>query len=206
MEKQAMTNATSKVLNSGNPAAAAALGRGDVENALIAATPGGIEAQEKHGQELLVKSTDMPIELLPNREAFEKVGFKFGDPIDTLFVAAALPPGWQREATDHAMWSHIVDEHGRKRVNIFYKAAFYDRRADARIEPRYTAQWMFPGEPSSGLQDGQVVWVVRDAGKEIHRGAPFSRDDFDADKKEAEAVKTWLKERFPDHEDPTAYW
>jgi hypothetical protein len=31
--------------------------------------------------------------------------------------------------SDHAMWSYLVDELGRERVSIFYKAAFYDRSA-----------------------------------------------------------------------------
>jgi hypothetical protein len=46
-----------------------------------------------------------------------------------MFRPATLPEGWRREGSDHAMWSHIVDDQGRKRASIFYKAAFYDRGA-----------------------------------------------------------------------------
>jgi len=31
------------------------------------------------------------------------------------------------------MWSYLLDEHGRRRVAIFYKAAFYDRSAFMRL-------------------------------------------------------------------------
>lgn len=116
-----------------NPAALIAAARGDIENAIVASTPGGIERQEKAGQAALVASTNMPLEMSPSREAFEKEGFVFGDKIDDIFVAATLPPGWTRRGTEHAMWSDIFDEQGRKRVEVFYKAAFYDRRAEAYL-------------------------------------------------------------------------
>jgi hypothetical protein len=68
-------------------------------------------------------------------EEFEALGFKLGDPDpqDSLFRPVTLPEGWRREASDHAMWSNIVDPNGRKRVAIFYKAAFYDRKAHMRL-------------------------------------------------------------------------
>lgn len=51
-----------------------------------------------------------------------------------LFCKVALPPGWKRVATDHSMWTDLVDEKGVKRASIFYKAAPYDKRAYLRIE------------------------------------------------------------------------
>jgi hypothetical protein len=118
-----------------NPAALSALARGDIDNFVVASTPGGIEAQEKAGQTALVQSSDMPLDLSPNREAYEALGFTFGEKIDDLFQKATLPAGWTRKATSHDMHSEILDEQGRKRISIFYKAAFYDRRADAIILP-----------------------------------------------------------------------
>jgi hypothetical protein len=35
------------------------------------------------------------------------------------------------------MHSDLLDEHGRKRAGIFYKAAFYDRHAHMSMTPRY---------------------------------------------------------------------
>ena len=48
-------------------------------------------------------------------------------------MPATLPPGWSRQGSDHAMWAHLLDEHGRQRVGIFYKAAFYDRSAHMHL-------------------------------------------------------------------------
>lgn len=121
--------------NTLTPAAIIAAASGDMENALVALLPGGIERQEKAGQAALVASTEMPLELSPDREAFEAVGFTFGEPIDSVFMKATLPAGWKRVPTDHSMYSDILDETGKRRVEVFYKAAFYDRRADARLLP-----------------------------------------------------------------------
>lgn len=91
--------------------------------------------QEKRGQQQLVISDRLPTEIHDDHADFEALGFTLGDPdpVDPLFAPATLPDGWAREASDHDMWSYIVDQHGRRRVAIFYKAAFYDRRADMRL-------------------------------------------------------------------------
>lgn len=105
-------------------------------NALgIAGAAGAIEAQEKRGQQQLVNSDRLPTDLRGGQDQFEALGFTFGepDPGDPLFRPATLPAGWRREASDHDMWSYIVDEHGRQRVGVFYKAAFYDRKAHATV-------------------------------------------------------------------------
>ena len=111
-------------------------GMGGLANA--PAFPGGpgfgpyIEAQEKQGQRELVESTDLPSRLNGGSDDdFIALGFAFGEPHarDPLFRPATLPEGWRREGSGHAMWSYILDEKGRQRVSIFYKAAFYDRDA-----------------------------------------------------------------------------
>lgn len=105
-----------------------------IENFMAASTPGGIESQEKRGQEELVNSKELPKEILyATREDFERLGFKFGKSIDDLFIQAELPKGWRKKPSDHSMWSDIVDQKGIKRVAVFYKAAFYDRRAHMQL-------------------------------------------------------------------------
>jgi len=100
---------------------------------------GFIEASEARGQQELLESDVLPVDMSPSREAFERAGFKFGEPVqdDPIFVKATLPTGWSRKGSDHSMWTYIVDEQGRERVSIFYKAAFYDRSAhmSLRDEP-----------------------------------------------------------------------
>ncbi len=91
---------------------------------------GGIEAQERRGQAQLLESASLPTDCR-DVDAMIALGFTFGEPFadDPLFRPATLPTGWKREGSDHAMWSYIVDERGIRRVAVFYKAAFYDRRA-----------------------------------------------------------------------------
>jgi hypothetical protein len=95
---------------------------------------GEIEAMESRGQRQLVESTDLPTKSSGDEE-FIALGFTFGapHPHDPLFRPATLPAGWKKQAKEHAMGSAVVDEHGRERVSIFYKAAFYDRRADMHL-------------------------------------------------------------------------
>lgn len=113
-----------------NPAALGALARGDIENAITASTPGGIEAQEAAGQATLVAGPWFPKDMMGvTRQELEGLGFKFGSDVDDLFVSAQFPTGWKKVATDHSMWSDIVDDKGCVRGSIFYKAAFYDRKA-----------------------------------------------------------------------------
>jgi len=104
------------------------------------ATPGTrsafIEAQEAAGQRELVASATIPTRLTVGTEAdLVAFGFTLGQPCpcDPMFREVTLPDGWTRQASDHAMWSYIVDELGRRRVAMFYKAAFYDRNAYTQV-------------------------------------------------------------------------
>jgi hypothetical protein len=94
-----------------------------------------IENMEAAGQRQLVNSDVLPVDTGygPKDDAYIALGFTFGEKVDDLFREATLPDGWSRKGSDHAMWSYIIDERGLERVNIFYKAAFYDRRAHMGI-------------------------------------------------------------------------
>jgi hypothetical protein len=118
-----------------NPAALSAFQKGDILNALRALTPGGIEQQEKEGQTSLTTNSKLPQEMDDRtRELLESKGVVFGDAVDGIFLSCALPVGWKIVPTDHSMWSHLIDENDNRVAVIFYKAAFYDRRAFMRIE------------------------------------------------------------------------
>lgn len=93
-----------------------------------------ITGQERAGQHELVHSDQLPAEC--DRDALEALGFTLGNPdsSDPLFIPARFPVGWTREGSDHAMWSYLLDGYGRRRASIFYKAAFYDRRAFMRLD------------------------------------------------------------------------
>ncbi len=188
------------------PAAIGALANGDIENFIAAATPGGIEAQEKAGQSSLCARMDdrLPIQGTKdpaNRAKFEKMGFKFADtPEDDLFISASFPPGWTKRATSHSMWSHLCDDKGRVRAHIFFKAAFYDRAAHLNLVCRYSVNSYY-GCTDNDL--GNIVVldgdkVIKDFGKrpKDYRAADLIRNKADA----------WLASEFPKYLDPTAYW
>lgn len=123
-----------------------------------------IYAQEARGQAQLVQSESLPADTGGRDEAFTALGFTFGepDPADPLFRPATLPEGWTKRATTHSMWSEILDDKGRSRVGVFYKAAFYDRRAFMRIEnlDSYVGRIVHGSGNPLVLDD---TWATRDA-------------------------------------------
>lgn len=109
-----------------------------------------MEADE---QRQLAQSSIIPTEC--DRPAFEALGFVFGEqvPNDPLFQHATLPPGWHLTPDSHSGSTHILDEHGRKRVYICCKAAFYGRKADATILGLRPYLW-----DVASTEDGQVIY------------------------------------------------
>ena len=209
-----------------NPAAIGALARGDLANAIIASTPGGIEAQEAQGQQDFVANETLPIKFnYCTREQIEAMGIVYGDPVDDLFVEVTLPDGWHKQPTGHSMWSYLLDDQGRKRASIFYKAAFYDRRAFIDISRRYSCSTV----PVLGYDDPDyragewhctvtdhddaILWTSKTVGPEppySHGGDEKSRSKWLAwvESKNALALtgREWLDENYPDWQDPLAYW
>lgn len=91
-----------------------------------------ILAMEAQGASEMLRATTLPSEILyATPEDFEALGFVFGDLVDgdPLFRHAELPAGWAKQPTGHSMWTDIVDDRGLPVGAIFYKAAFYDRKA-----------------------------------------------------------------------------
>ncbi len=184
------------------PAAVLAAANGDLENMLAAMTPGGIERQEAQGQAKFVASETLPIECKNvSRDAMIALGFVFGPPVDDLFVSCTLPPGWTKRATEHAMWSELLDAQGRTRASMFYKAAFYDRAAFMRFDSRYRLE-----SYAEGSTDDMRACLVRDGNTVLKLfGERASRDYEVGEKLEAEGL-AWITERFPNWRDPLAYW
>lgn len=115
---------------------------------------GGVEGIEASGQRALVESQSLPTDIRTAEgdddvASYLALGFTFGEPDadDPLFRPATLPEGWEIRATEHAMWSDIVDERGLVRVRVFYKAAPYDRRAFMNLEKepgrRLAFDWIY---------------------------------------------------------------
>lgn len=159
------------------------------------ASAAAIERQEARGQFEFANSDVMP-KTGAGDELLRQLGFQLGEDVkgDRLFRYAKLPPGWTKRATDHSLWTDLVDGEGRKRGSIFYKAAFYDRDAFYSIK-----SWLEIGQ---GPRGELVVWgggrILRSCGK-----MPDGLERRDAMRKEA---KAWADEKFPGNEDPVAYW
>lgn len=172
---------------------------------VLMALPGVIEASERQGQAQIVASTQLPAKTQDPREAFEAFGFKFGKltPGDPMFLSATLPDGWEKRGSDHAMWSYIHDEKGRRRVAVFYKAAFYDREAFMRLTPRYCVrtEWL--------AQWTSFYVTVLDGETEIHRTATFTgeeRSGYEAEERFRKEAVEWLAANRPGWDDPVKSW
>lgn len=185
-----------------NPAALRALTEGDMENFLVAATPGGIIAQEQRGQAELVNSSTLPIELKGcTRGQVEAMGIVYGENVDDLFVSVTLPAGWTKQATEHHMWSDLLDDKGCKRASIFYKAAFYDRSAHMHLERCVNVIRRYYDETTE--TDAAVVSATDGV---LFSTARVGRRDWaavDSIEKEAGA---FADTNYPDWRNPAAYW
>lgn len=162
--------------------------------------PGGIERQEARGQQELVNSESLPSEC-DDKDALEAAGVVFGDPYadDKLFCPVTLPTGWKKQATDHSMHSNLVDDKGRVRARIFYKAAYYDRRADMHANRRYSIS-----SYEEGGSENSFRVVAKDGNAIIHEFGETA--DYNERRKLEEQATAWLTERFPDWKSVAAYW
>jgi hypothetical protein len=90
--------------------------------------------QEARGQRELAGADVLPSRGSEN-PAWVKMGVVFGAkvPGDDLFRRVELPAGWKKVPTDHHLYSHLVDDRGRPRAQIMYKAASYDRDASVHV-------------------------------------------------------------------------
>lgn len=186
-----------------NPAALAALFNSDWGNFLVASTEGAIEEQEAVGQANFVQSQSLPKEC-PQKE-LEAVGVIFGDDVDDLFVSVQLPDGWSIKPTDHSMWSDLLDEQGRKRGGIFYKAAFYDRSSHMNLDKRYSIRRNYD------LEKGSLQFQVFDCAKpifstNIESTVEYSDKYWEIEGKLRKSALSHLTEKYPEHEDCNAYW
>lgn len=190
-----------------NPAALAAMATGDFANAIAAATPGGIERQEAAGQRSLVSSFKrLPKDM--DRATAEALGFVYGADEDELFVTVTAPEGWRMEATDHSMHNRIVDAAGNERGGVFYKAAFYDRRADGYWLTRFSTERKYDDE------GGYLLKVVdRVGGAILNSEAVAGRtdgEDWEArharEKAAEDRAFAFIEATHPDWRSPIAYW
>jgi len=151
-----------------------------LSNLLTCMESDGIERQEKQGQKELIYSSQLPLKWGCNSDRvelfkqYEKMGIKIDiagiKKDDNLFIDVELPEGWSKQSTEHAMWSNLIDDKGRIRAQIFYKAAFYDREAFINFSPRYSYDFInYLPQDEKGYYD--IIKVKRKIDRdEIHQG------------------------------------
>ena len=164
-----------------------------------------IEGVEKEGQHSLVFSDVLPSNMYGERECFEAMGIVFGEQVegDELFVHCQLPEGWRKQATDHSLWSDLLDDKGRARASIMYKAAFYDRDAGMRPCCRLISRVDYGSDEYSVGRVFDGTEVLFETAKH------FVSDDvpgYQCSDNVIQELDEWLQTNFPDHKDPLAYW
>lgn len=171
-----------------------------------------IETMEALGQRRLVSSTQLPIDGTEGDDAaaWAAMGVKLGEKTDDLFRHVELPEGWRLVATDHSMWSDLQDDRGRRRAGVFYKAAFYDRRARVSLERRYSVQcdWTNP-DP----RRHRVIEATRDGERVLFTSSAASIEDLPWEQRaeietgQKTECEDWLKREIgPAWDDLVAAW
>jgi hypothetical protein len=176
---------------------------------VMGGNPAAIERQEAEGQKELVESLQLPKRCNSPRgvnaaEQYAKMGIKVftGSKGDDLFMGVKLPKGWVKKATDHSMWCELIDDKGRKRAAIFYKAAFYDRDAFINFETRYQFATRYSDEKDEkGCK--KSYYVVMDGDKELYVAGTCDGKNYN---ELTVFCEQFLNENHPDWRDINAYW
>lgn len=194
------------------PAAIQAMLNGDISNVIAATTPEGIERQEAAGQSAMAKAADrLPLEInyphgLTHAQVTEALGIQFGKTVDRVFIEAALPDGWKIVPTSHSMWSDLVDDKGRKRAAIFFKAAFYDYNAHISFECRYVIDGYVDDVVVDGVTMRKCQVIDKAKNIPLWASAQAGERDFKAQHVHRDQAAVWLNANYPKHNDPFAYW
>ena len=108
---------------------------------LMGGNPAAIETQEADGQRELCESSQLPklsqdYDPEDQKTIYKSLGIKVLDEQsdDPLFYDVILPGGWKIKSTEHSIWSDLYNDKNEIIGSIFYKAAFYDRRASFNLK------------------------------------------------------------------------
>lgn len=185
-----------------------------LEKLLIASLPKGegILAQEHQGQQELIHSDVLPTEFSFDRDGSQRAALEAAGVIflavvvdDPLFRYVQLPSGWRRIGSDHNMWSYVVDENGRRRIAVFYKAAFYDRKAHINAERRFSYTLDYEKPYYTGGYNDPLHAIVTEQGCDGQERIIWRAEAYEYEKTR-ELGRNWLAEHFPNWEDYSAYW
>jgi hypothetical protein len=186
----------------------------------------------KSEQATMVHSPVFPVQMRPNRKAYELAGFRFGNRLDELFVEASLPHGWSLQPTGHYMHSDIIDDRNRRRGGVFFKPDVWDRRARAYLEQRYSVDVDYSSEEYETLRKQTpsldnpldtfkhvhyTATVLDNKGSAVWQEGPISPEEAgwnpavgnrwpDFRYELQRHAENWLDTNKPNWRDVTAYW
>jgi len=165
-------------------------------------TKKGLHDNQVRSRARLIAENLLPRDVGQHRPTLEQIGFVFGAEVDDLLIEATLPPGWTKVAGDSDIHVTLLDDKGRERGFMLYKTAFHDRKADLRLETRYSL------ETDSDETDPLILKLIVidfDRVTVLYHSEPVEWTE--ANEKAAWATaRAWLKEHRPDWENPAAYW
>jgi hypothetical protein len=163
----------------------------------------GIKAVQDAEQQRAREAHRLPVDMRPDREAFEALGFVFSDLGDGVLCQATLPEGWTLKETSNGYWTDLVDEKGRKRGSSFYKGAFYDRSGNMSLKRRFSIDY----DHADDRDDGPIVMFVKDFdGSVVHEVGKCDSAYSDEHNQLSMLAEEYLKVHYPDWKDPTKYW
>lgn len=169
--------------------------------------------QEADGQRSFTTSSTLPTQMgQDDRTVLEQAGVVFGDKVDgdEMFTYVTLPAGWEMVASpqNDSRWTELHDDKGRRRAMMFYKAAFYDRKAHLSTERRFGISSDYAYQDSNSafrynVTDGDTVVFTTDATPFAEK---YSDEYLEADKTARSAALAWFEEHYPSWQDASAYW
>lgn len=187
--------------------------RPDMQSWVMGGAPNKILEQEAQGQRSFVGSDTLPTDIgrhsdYDTKAILEAAGVKFLGQVegDDMFQYVEFPQGWKKVGQpDHSMWSNLVDDKGRVRATIFYKAAFYDRSAQMSLSCRFGCAFDYDRFDKENIG----VANITDGGKVVHTPEPIpanGEERYDVSDKANKVAVEWLDQNHPDWRNPGAYW
>jgi len=178
---------------------------------LFGGNPNAIEEQESKGQKEFVESTQLPRktnsprEVKNTAEQYSKMGIEVftTSKNDDIFLGVKLPKGWKKVETSHSMWNNLIDDKGRIRATIFYKAAFYDREAFINFNHRYyqTQEYI----DVKNFDSKKKFMCVKDSSDNSIIFRTAETEEYYDSNLTNECLE-FLNKNFPEHNDVNAYW
>lgn len=171
-----------------------------------------IENQERNGQADAINSSKLPIDgTLDKLATWESLGFVFQDKDeDELFVNVIMPTGWHfiKHPEADSRHSLLLDEQGRRRAGMFYKAAFYDTKANIYLTRRFSVDGYASTKPNTVLVNvlDNAVTPPKVIMQSEEVEVPADKQNFEVRMPMMQAMREQLSKQYPDWDNPKAYW